>query len=631
MMSEGATYNRLPSDRSIRLFRFDPETSAGAIKGRLDIVSLEYAPFYTALSYVWGTAPSSQPIKCNGCTLRITPNLEAALLQLRNKTTIRQYWIDQLCIDQECVEEKSQQIPLMGEIYDRARSVIVWLGAADEETPVVWSLLKSLLALRGYTPTQAHDLSIEQGFDIFPQSADSEDGQAQSLQTEPVRIPPGTGLEWSIVRKLLSRPWFQRMWTFQEVVLSRRCQIYCGGYSMTWRDFSDACKAILVGDFNNFWGSVDHAIPLISVQRSLWHKDQRSKLSYLLESTRHLRAKEAVDKVFGLRALIDKQWARQIDVRYDRPVSYIYADAVKTCIEEDKSLCVLSSVEARQTNSAQLPSWIPDWTQSASNNETLGSRETSGWCNYCAAKDSKPVITIRDDPLQLQLRGFIVATITKLLNVKARLQLRDLSLKEPNVDTQRWSTNEWMKRHKRAAKACRVLQSNIEVQKTSDDRISESFNFKMPVSPLRPKNFETVFRRTLLADRYPKIGQQRLNQTTILLFFREYADWELKGCPKPVPAQVLFEHDAQIKSVMYKRRSFLAENHNQTFVGIALSTICEGDRICVLLGGDVVYVLRPRGEYWQFVAEAYVHGIMDGEAMNWAVEGQIGMQDFTLV
>ena len=630
-MSEAVTYDRLPSDRSIRLFRIDPETSAGVIEGSLEMVSLDYAPSYIALSYVWGTAPSSQPIKCNGRTLRITRNLEAALLQLRNKTTVRRYWIDQLCIDQECVEEKSQQIPLMGEIYDRARCVIVWLGAADEETPVVWSLLKNMLAHRGYTPTQAHDLYIEQGFDIFLQSADSEDGQAQSMQTEPVQIPPGTAPGWGIVRKFLSRPWFQRMWTFQEVVLSRRCQVFCGEYSMTWRDFSDACKAILIGDFNNFWSSVDHAIPLISVLRSLWHKDRYSNLSYLLASTRHLRAKEAVDKVFGLRALIDKQWARQIDVRYDRPVSYIYADAVKTCIKEEKSLCVLSSVEARRTNSAQLPSWIPDWTQPASNNESLGSRETSGRCEYCAAKDSKPVITIKDDPLQLQLRGFIVATITKLLNVKARLQLRDLSLTEPNVDTHRWSTNEWMKRHKRAAKACRVLQSNLEVQKTSDDRISESFNSKMPVSLLRPENFETAFRRTLLADRYPKIGQQRLHQPIMLLFFREHADWELKGCPKPVPAQVLLEHDAQIRSVMYQRRSFLAENHNQTFVGIALSTIREGDRICVLLGGDVVYVLRPQGEDWQFVAEAYVHGIMDGEAMDWAVENQIGMQDFTLV
>lgn len=292
---------------------------------------------------------------------------------------------------------------------------------------------------------------------------------------------------------------------------------------------------------------------------------------------------------------------------------------------------MLSSVEARRTNSAQSPSWIPDWTQPASGNESLGSRGTSERCDYCAAKDSKPVITIKDDPLQLLLRGFIVATITQVLNVKARLQLLDLSLKEPNIDPQRWSTNEWIKRHKGAAKACQVLHSNLEVQKTSDDRISESFNFKMPVLPLRPKHFETVFRRTLLADRYPKIGQQRLDQTTILLFFREYADWERKGCPIPVPAQVLLEHDAQIKSVMYKRRSFLAENHNQTFVEMAPSTIYEGNRIYMLLGSDVVYILRPQGKDWHFVAEAYVHGIIDGEAMDWAVESQTGMQDFTLV
>ena len=44
-----------------------------------------------------------------------------------------------------------------------------------------------------------------------------------------------------------------------------------------------------------------------------------------------------------------------------------------------------------------------------------------------------------------------------------------------------------------------------------------------------------------------------------------------------------------------------------------------------------MYVLRPQGKNWQFVAEAYVHGIMDGEVMDCAVENQRGMQDFTLV
>jgi hypothetical protein len=44
----------------------------------------------------------------------------------------------------------------------------------------------------------------------------------------------------------------------------------------------------------------------------------------------------------------------------------------------------------------------------------------------------------------------------------------------------------------------------------------------------------------------------------------------------------------------------------------------QGDLVCVLKGGKTPYVLRlpPAGSVYQLVGEAYVHGIMAGEAMD---------------
>jgi hypothetical protein len=37
-------------------------------------------------------------------------------------------WIDSICIDQQCVRERGEQVRRMGSIYTGAREVLVWLG-----------------------------------------------------------------------------------------------------------------------------------------------------------------------------------------------------------------------------------------------------------------------------------------------------------------------------------------------------------------------------------------------------------------------------------------------------------------------------------------------------------------------
>ncbi len=43
----------------------------------------------------------------------------------------------------------------------------------------------------------------------------------------------------------------------------------------------------------------------------------------------------------------------------------------------------------------------------------------------------------------------------------------------------------------------------------------------------------------------------------------------------------------------------------------------NGDIIALIEGGDVPYILRPifgEGVEYEFISDAYVHGIMDGQA-----------------
>jgi len=80
-------------------------------------------------------------------------------------------------------------------------------------------------------------------------------------------------------------------------------------------------------------------------------------------------------------------------------------------------------------------------------------------------------------------------------------------------------------------------------------------------------------------------------------------------------------------SLMYKR-FFVTESG---LLGVAPSNVRVGDLICVMLGGKMPFGLREMGgEHYQLVEEAYLHGYMDGRAIDLAHEGKLGKMDFRI-
>lgn len=63
------------------------------------------------------------------------------------------------------------------------------------------------------------------------------------------------------------------------------------------------------------------------------------------------------------------------------------------------------------------------------------------------------------------------------------------------------------------------------------------------------------------------------------------------------------------------------QKFNEEWLGLAPEDARIGDSVVILEGGDVPYILRRREqtadgliETWELIGDAYVEGIMDGEA-----------------
>jgi hypothetical protein len=115
-----------PNSNSVRVLDVRPiskdATEDTPIECSLRVINLDQKPEFTALSYVWGDPNHKRSIVCDGTLVEVTKNCYSALWHLSKKLQGLVIWVDVICIDQnDKNKEKEWQIPLMGEIYTKAR------------------------------------------------------------------------------------------------------------------------------------------------------------------------------------------------------------------------------------------------------------------------------------------------------------------------------------------------------------------------------------------------------------------------------------------------------------------------------------------------------------------------------
>jgi len=134
-------------------FGLDDDTRARAARTRFGAM----VKMFKALSYTWGDLQKTDQITLEGHQFPVTKNLSSALRRLRNlnqaamKTNQSMpsfWWIDAICINQDDVLERNQQVALMTRIYKKSLGVHIWLGETADNSDLAMDLAPKIAALR---------------------------------------------------------------------------------------------------------------------------------------------------------------------------------------------------------------------------------------------------------------------------------------------------------------------------------------------------------------------------------------------------------------------------------------------------------------------------------------------------
>lgn len=161
-MSEGILYLPLGNihlAQDFRLLRTHPAEEGARLSCALEHFSIQHAPPYRAISYTWGdpfavgernNAIELEPILLDGKEVLVSKAVANVLKAMRDwhPADTAWVWADAICIDQNNVRERGQQVLLMPQIYLKADSVFVWLGPETDDSDAAIAILLGLAADR---------------------------------------------------------------------------------------------------------------------------------------------------------------------------------------------------------------------------------------------------------------------------------------------------------------------------------------------------------------------------------------------------------------------------------------------------------------------------------------------------
>jgi hypothetical protein len=206
---------------------------------------------FTAISYCWGSSERPHLVKCSDPkkivvegvdyygpaekptgVLKITENLKNLLLALRTEDTYVTLWIDSICINQDDIEEKTKQVKMMSLIYENASTTVVYLGESNQETEAAMECAKELAAMKDWPKEKVPQFLPDQRQPVDPPLV-GDQGEPQNFIDK-----------WRAFTRLLDRPWFQRVWVVQEIILSHLVGVHCGAQTIRWDKLVDACQVV---------------------------------------------------------------------------------------------------------------------------------------------------------------------------------------------------------------------------------------------------------------------------------------------------------------------------------------------------------------------------------------------------
>jgi hypothetical protein len=620
------SYTQIPPNY-IRLLRINKDITNPEV-GSLEVVSLDQAPPFYALSHSWGTQVQSAAVQVEGHVLYLTPGLAAGLRVFKElaieesslSPPLRYIWIDSICVNQESLSDRSSQVALMRRIYSTSTTTLVWLGTELDWGPSAWKL-------------------VEQIYEVFH----SRHPDAQTEADIPVRICSDsshaeTGLpvwdheSWGHLKQLMDIEWFSRIWVVQEVVLSSRDPIIiCGNRLYPWHHLHWASTWMRRAGYMRL-PQIPERLLNVNIMGNLRNCLTKWPLDALMSFTQtKFHATDQRDKIFGLLGMAAECQDGSLMPEALRPdysvdTAQTYLKVARFLLQNGSSLAILTRARGavgspmrrqRLYDLTGLPSWAPDWSDFRVFNKGIRASlarvhfsdpEKAPHLGFPDSYTASARLGIKvyesEDSSVLRVGGAKLATVTKVYSFDDNEVSKDefelvLKLKIRNA----WNT----------FLSCLTLETA--------DVISCA----------------TRFIKTTTAERHGLIGrswdQSLKDGMAYLLSLLETSDDQI-ALPfldgdkrksiellRPLSVGGQPEEYAFLACTYCFNRSFLVASTGN--IGIGPSDTQVGDCISVILGGDVPYVIRNDWTWWSLVGEMYLDGYMNGEAVRAIEAGRI--------
>lgn len=537
----------------------------------------------------------SAVFRVNGVICATRPNLYELLQHLRHRNFPRTLWVDGICINQNDTTERDHQVAQMRDVYTTARNVVAWLGPKTHESILAFEAFK----VWGDSAHQKHhwDTSHELCFDkrLFSQHY------------------------VSAIDAFMHRPWWHRVWTLQETILPRTLDLVCGNSILPFEALVQASKSFF-GHYGDCCPSApalnasltEHLSTILNLQidREKYEYERTDLLGIAIAHCRR-HCLDPKDKIYGILGLANANQIQSFKIDHDQTLRQVYVNAAFGFLQYMTSLDLLSLVLPQYViftpqQGGALPGWVPDWVENGKVRDFIDIATRVDLLRFFDASRGLPKYVIGDGINTISVRGTIVGqilhvgdpelgqdmgSIGRIINSWRNMCTAHYDMSLPYLGVGKFAT---MQTHPPEEGSAVITDDTLQT--------IESAFWLTVCSSIVLKNNKHVFISNVV------------DYTGLFASWWRWITEHATDMKLDVGGEMSLL-SANVLVSIRGRRFFLCDAETG-LMGLAPRNAEPGDYIVVLAGGRVPYIIRPCGSTWQFIGDSYVHGIMQGEAVE---------------
>ena len=403
-----------PGTTTNRVLHLNPGDENDEVQGALRLLafSIDPLPQYSCISYVWGDARFTKAAVINGQYVEIRKNLHDALRHVRSKTEMIVTWADALCINQSDIDEKSQQVAFMAEVYRRCSKVYIWLGL-----PEIGSLTGNPFGFLD------HFVQANHFYDLPGFYHDQSTGHLTWTENEACDNMLNDFIQ------VTRSPWWIRAWTAQECLLPKDTVIMFGSWTTTW-DYILQAIDMKNSHGNGLTNCCEEALKVFNahqrfgIEEWMWHPGWVAKFRDVIHgkhaSPSFYRTLLAFasrqclnprDKIYSMLSLATHSTYGDFKPNYREDISTVYTDMFTRMLQETSNDFISFIGGGFGSSMPGLPSWVPDFSHIRPAGVVASEDKRISFVTLYQASIALPFQVSWNEEKQLHYRGTYADTV----------------------------------------------------------------------------------------------------------------------------------------------------------------------------------------------------------------------------